>query len=49
MGIDFSHYVFDIVLYLNDNNLLDINFRDWDNNKESNFELIDGIVATPLK
>lgn len=49
MGINFSHCVFDIVLYLNDNNLLDINFRDWDNNKESNFELTDGIVATPLK
>lgn len=49
MGIDFRNYIFDIVLYLNDNNLLDINFRDWDNNKESNFELIDGIVATPLK
>ena len=49
MGIDFEHYTFDIVLSLNDNDLLDINFRNWNFNKSSNFELLDGIVATPLR
>lgn len=49
MGIDFEHYTFDIILSLNDNNLLDINFRNWNFNKSSNFELLDGIVATPLR
>lgn len=49
MGIDFDNYVFDLVLSLNKEELLDINFRNWDYNKKENFELIDGIVATPLK
>lgn len=49
MGINFDNYIFDVVLYLNNKNLLDINFRNWDYNKEENFELIDGIVATPLR
>lgn len=49
MGIDFEHYTFYIILSLNDNNLLDINFRNWNFNKSSNFELLDGIVATPLR
>lgn len=49
MGIDFNNYMFDLVLYLNENDLLDINFRNWDFNKEGNFELLDGIVATPSR
>ncbi|MEG1990014.1 MAG: hypothetical protein RR144_02045 [Clostridia bacterium] len=49
MGIDFDNYIFDLVLSLGGNDLLDINFRNWDLNKESNFELLDGIVATPLR
>ena len=34
MGINFDDYVFDLVLYMNDNDLLDINFRNWNYNKE---------------
>ena len=49
MGIDFDNYIFDVVLYLNNKNLLDINFRNWEYSKEEKFELIDGIVATPLR
>jgi len=49
MGIDFEHYIFDIVLTLNNNDLLDVNFRNWKFNKDSNFELLDGVVATPLR
>lgn len=49
MGINLENYVFDIVLSLNNNQLIDINFRNWDYDKKENFELIDGLVATPLK
>lgn len=50
MGIDFKNYVFDIYLHVDQNDkLLDINFRNWNTNKEENFELYDGIVATPYR
>lgn len=49
MEIDFNPNVLDIVLYLSGQNLLDINFRNWDLDKEENFELYDGLVATPAK
>ncbi len=49
MGIDFKNYIFDIYLHVSNDELLDINFRNWDTNKEDNFELYDGIVATPYR
>lgn len=49
MGIDFNTYMFDITLYLNESELLDINLRNWELNKEENFELLDGIVSTPIR
>lgn len=50
MGIDFGNYIFDIYLHVNkDDQLLDINFRNWNTNKKENFELYDGIVATPYR
>lgn len=49
MEVNFNPNIFDIVLYLSDENLLDINFRNWEYSKEEKFELIDGIVATPLR
>lgn len=49
MEINFNPNVFDIVLYLCNEDLLDINFRNWDLNKKENFELYDGLVATPSR
>lgn len=50
MGIDFKNYIFDIYLHVDQNDtLLDVNFRNWNANKEENFELYDGIVATPYR
>lgn len=49
MGVDFENYVFDLNLFVNDNNLIDTNFRNWNSNKEEYFELLDGIVATPFR
>ena len=49
MEVNFNPNIFDIVLYLSDENLLDINFRNWDLNKKENFELYDGLVATPSR
>jgi len=50
MGIDFKNYIFDIYLHVDQNDrLLDINFRNWNTNKEENFELYDGIVSTPYR
>ena len=49
MGIDFSSYVFDIILRFDSNELIDINFRNWKFNKKEYFELLDGSVATPLR
>lgn len=49
MEINFNPNVFDIVLYLSKENLLDINFRNWDLNKKEKFELYDGLVATPSR
>ena len=49
MEISFDEFVFDTVLTLSNNELLDINFRSWDLNKKENFELLDGIVATPIR
>ena len=50
MGINFRNYIFDIYVYVNrDNQLLDINFRNWNINKKETFELYDGIVATPYR
>lgn len=49
MGIDFENYVFDLNLLVNNNNLIDTNFRNWNSNKEEYFELLDGLVATPFR
>lgn len=49
MGIDFNTYMFDVILYLNESELLDINLRNWELNKKENFELLDGIVSTPIR
>ena len=49
MEVNFNPNVFDIVLYLSKENLLDINFRNWDLNKKEKFELYDGLVATPSR
>lgn len=49
MGIDFENYVFDLNLFVNNDNLIDTNFRNWNSNKEEYFELLDGIVATPFR
>lgn len=50
MGIDFNNYIFDIYLHVDQNDtLLDINFRNWNTNKKENFELYDGVVATPYR
>lgn len=49
MGVDFENYVFDLNLFVNNNNLIDTNFRNWDSGKEEYFELLDGIVATPFR
>lgn len=49
MGVDFENYVFDLNLFVNNNDLIDTNFRNWDSDKEEYFELLDGIVATPFR
>ncbi|MCI9110686.1 MAG: hypothetical protein HFH47_02595 [Bacilli bacterium] len=49
MGIDFNNYIFDIVLIMNKNKFLDCNFRNWILEKKERFELIDGIVASPIR
>ena len=49
MEVNFNPNIFDVVLYLSDENLLDINFRNWDLNRKENFELYDGLVATPSR
>ena len=49
MGIDFENYVFDLNLLVNNNHLIDTNFRNWNSNKEEYFELLDGLVATPFR
>lgn len=49
MGVNFENYVFDLNLFVNNNNLVDTNFRNWNSNKEEYFELLDGIVATPFR
>lgn len=49
MGIDFNNFVFDIVITMNKNSLIDINFKNWDLNKKENFELLDGLIATPMR
>lgn len=49
MEVNFNPNVFDIVLYLSKENLLDINFRNWDLKKKEKFELYDGLVATPSR
>lgn len=49
MGISFDNFVFDTVLTLNRDELLDINFRNWKFNKKEEFELLDGVVSTPIR
>lgn len=49
MGIDFENYVFDLNLYVNNDILIDTNFRNWNFNKKEYFELLDGMVATPFR
>lgn len=49
MGIDFNNYIFDIVITMNKNSLIDINFKNWDFNQKENFDLLDGLVATPMR
>lgn len=46
MGIDFDNYVFDIVVFLTSNGLLDINSRMWDkSNKDS--KVYNSIIMSP--
>ncbi len=47
MGIDLENYVFDIVLTLNQSNIIDINFRNWNYLKPEKEDLLNGIVSTP--
>ncbi|HCJ31905.1 MAG TPA: hypothetical protein DHV70_03350 [Firmicutes bacterium] len=49
MGINFEPNIFDIILSLDNRNLLDINFRNWDLNNKEKFELYDGLVSTPSR
>lgn len=49
MGVDFENYVFDLTLFVNNDKLIDTNFRNWNSNKKEYFELLDGIVATPFR
>ena len=47
MGIDLEKYVFDIVLYMNDSALIDVNVRNWNYDKEDKYKLLECVIATP--
>lgn len=50
MGIEFErNNVFDIVLYLDDEKLLDINSRNWSINKSNEHEIYNGIILSPRR
>lgn len=49
MEITLDKYTFDIILTFNGNDLIDINTRYWDYDKEEQFELLDGEIATPQR
>ena len=49
IGIDFDNYVFDDVLFFDDNELIDINIRTWRNKNKENFELYNGVVLSPRR
>ena len=50
MGIDFDKEgIFDIVLSLANDELIDINSRNWSINKSNNFEIYNGIIVSPRK
>lgn len=47
MGINLNEYVFDICVYTNNGELLDINSRTWDDRYKDNLDLFNGIVLSP--
>ncbi len=47
MGINFDNYVFDIVVFLLDGKIIDINSRTWNKKNKTKFELYNGIVMSP--
>lgn len=47
MGINFDQYTFDIVLFLSNNYLIDVNSRMWKQIHEGNSEIYNGIVMSP--
>lgn len=50
MGINFDKDgIFDIVLYMLDNELIDINSRNWNFNKINNYEMYNGIICSPRR
>ena len=50
MGINFDKDgIFDIVLYMLDNELIDINSRNWNVNKINNYEMYNGIICSPRR
>lgn len=49
MGIDFNNYIFDIVLWFIDENLIDINIRNWNINKSNNYDIYNQIILSPRR
>ena len=47
MGLNLENYVFDLVLFMKNSKIIDINFRSWDFNKEEKSKLLECVISTP--
>ena len=49
MGINFNNFMFDIVMYMKNDELIDFNYNWWRYNDEKYFEVLDGAACTPMR
>ncbi len=49
MGIDLNSTIYDCVLFFVNKDLIDINFRTWQNREQEMYEILNGIVLSPRR